>query len=126
MNRVHSTPPWTDTAGSFVMAATRVAAFLALLALGAHLARAEDRTKPSGPTARTAVVSVADLDLATEAGMQAARERLHATARRLCGRVVDHWALSHQQDYVACVDATLASALAQLPSPAVAANSTAH
>lgn len=126
MKTLNSTARWTDTASSLVMAVTRVGAFLALLALGAHLARAGESAKPNDPSARTAVVSVADLDLATEAGMQAARERLHATARRLCGRVVDHWAVSHQQDYVACVDATLASALAQLPSPAVAANSTAH
>jgi hypothetical protein len=39
---------------------------------------------------------------------------------------VEPWTLSHQPDYVACVDQTLASALAQLPAPAVAANSTAH
>jgi UrcA family protein len=126
MKTVHSTTQWTDTVSSFVMAATRLGAFLALLALGAHLARAGESVKPSGRTERTAVVSVADLDLATAVGMQKARERLHATARRLCRHVVDPWALSHQQDYVACVDATLASALAQLPAPAVAANSTAH
>jgi UrcA family protein len=126
MNTVHSTIRWTDAASSLVMAATRVGAFLVLLALGAHLARAEESVKPSGPGARTKVVSVADLDLATAAGMQQAHARLHAAARRLCGRVVDPWAVSHQQDYVACVDRTLASALAQLPSPAVAANSTPH
>jgi UrcA family protein len=108
------------------MAATRVGACLLLLALGAHLARAGESVKPDSPAARTAAVSMADLDLTTEAGMRTARERLHATARRLCRRVVDPWAVSHQQDYVACVDATLASALTQLPSPAVAANSTAH
>lgn len=125
MKTAQSTTQWTDRAGGFAMAATRVGAFLALLALGAHLARAGESAKPSGPD-RTAVVSVADLDLATEAGMQAARERLHATARRLCRRVVDPWAVSHQQDYTACVDATLATALAQLPAPAVAANSTPH
>jgi UrcA family protein len=126
MKTVHSTARWTDTASGFVMAATRVGAFLVLLALGAHLAHAGESVKPSGPSARTAVVSVNDLDLATAAGMQQARERLRATARRLCGRVTNPWALSHQQDYIACVDATLTSALAQLPAPAVAANSTAH
>jgi UrcA family protein len=126
MNTIHSADRWTDTAGGVALAATRVGALLALLALGAHLARAGESAKPNDPAARTAVVSVADLDLATEAGMQVARARLHATARRLCRRVVDPWAVSHQQDYVACVDATLAAALAQLPAPAVAANSTAH
>ena len=125
MKTVHNTTRWADTASSLVMATTRVGAFLVLLALGAHLARAGEGAKPSGP-ARTMVVSVADLDLATEAGMQKALERLHATARHLCTLVVDHWTLSHQPDYVACVDQTLASALAQLPAPAVAANSTAH
>jgi UrcA family protein len=126
MNTVLSTDRWTDTARGFLMAAARVGAFLVLLALGTHLVRADESVKPNGPSARTATVSVADLDLATAAGMQKARDRLHATARHLCGRVVDPWAVSHQQDYVACVDATLASALAQLPSPAVAANSTGH
>jgi UrcA family protein len=126
MKTVHSTARWTDRVSGFVMAATRVGAFLGLLALGAHLARADESVKPNGPSARTAAVSVKDLDLATATGMQEARERLHATARRLCGRVVNPWTLSHQQDYVACVDATLASALAQLPAPAVAANSTGH
>jgi len=126
MKTVHNTAQWTDMANAMVMAATRVGAFLVLLALGAHLARAGEIVKPSSATARTAVVSVADLDLATASGMQRARERLHAAARRLCTRVVEPWTLSHQPDYVACVDQTLASALAQLPSPAVAANSTAH
>ena len=126
MKTVHSTTQWTDTASGFVTAIIRVGAFLALLALGAHLARAGESAKPNDPKVRTAVVSVADLDLTTEAGMQVARKRLHATARSLCGRVVDPWTLSHQPDYVACVDATLASALAQLPAPAVAANSTTH
>jgi UrcA family protein len=126
MKTVQSTVRWTDAASSLVMAATRVGAFLVLLALGAHLARAGESVKPDGPSVRTKVVSVADLDLATAAGMQQARKRLHAAARRLCGRVIDPWAVSHQPDYVACVDTTLASALAQLPSPAVAANSTAH
>lgn len=126
MKTIHSTTQWTDTARGLVTATTRVGAFLILLALGCHLARAGESAKPNGPTSRTAVVSMADLDLTTEAGMQVARERLHITARRLCRHTVDPWAISHQQDYVACVDATLASALAQLPSPAVAANSTAH
>jgi UrcA family protein len=126
MKTVHNTAQWTDTANALVMAATRVGAFLLLLALGAHLARAGEIVKPTSPNVRTTVVSVADLDLATAAGMQRARDRLHAAARRLCTRVVEPWTLSHQPDYVACVDRTLASALAQLPSPAVAANSPVH
>jgi len=126
MKIVNSSDQWTDRARGLAMAATKVGTFLVLLALGAHLARAGESVKPDRASAGTAVVSMADLDLTTEAGMRAARERLHATAKRLCRRVVDPWAISHQQDFVACVDTTLASALRQLPSPAVAANSTAH
>jgi UrcA family protein len=124
MKTAHSTIPWPEMASGLVMAATRVAAFLLLLALGAHLAEAGESAKPNGPTVQSAVVSMADLDLTTETGRRVARARLHATARRLCRRVVDPWAVAHQPDYAACVDAALASALTQLPSPAVAANST--
>src|SRR5271165_4284910 len=39
---------------------------------------------PAHATDAIAVVSLADLDLSTEKGMQTAHERLDATARRLC------------------------------------------
>jgi UrcA family protein len=126
MKMVHSTTHWTDVASDFLLTATRIAAFLILLALGAHLARAGETGEPPRATNRSAVVSVADLDLSTEAGRQVARQRLHNTARLLCRGVTDPWSLSHHDDYVACVDGAMASALARLPSPALAANSTAH
>jgi UrcA family protein len=70
----------------------------------------------------SATVSLADLDLNTEKGMQAARERLLKTARKLCFRVMDLGSLSHHTDYLQCVDVTMTAALAQLTGPSLAAN----
>jgi UrcA family protein len=67
-------------------------------------------------------VSLADLDLRTEKGMQAARERLHQAARMVCYRVVDLGSLSHHADYLACIDDTMAAALAKITGPSLAAN----
>ena len=67
-------------------------------------------------------VSLADLDLRTEKGMQAARERLRKTARKLCYRVMDLGSLSHHADYLGCVDDTMTAALAKLTGPSLAAN----
>jgi UrcA family protein len=61
-----------------------------------------------------ALVSLADLDLSTEQGMQIARERLDQTARRLCKQVVNPWALSHHTQYLRCVDDATSAALGQL------------
>lgn len=74
----------------------------------------------------TATVSVADLDLSTDKGMQAARDRLNATARRLCEKVVDPASLSIYSDYVHCVDEATTAAVAQLTGPVLAANAKAH
>jgi len=74
----------------------------------------------------SATVSVADLDLSTDKGMQAARDRLHATARRLCEKVVDPSSLSHHSDYVHCVDEATTAAVAQLTGPLLAANAKSH
>jgi UrcA family protein len=65
--------------------------------------------KPSAPRAAdtSAVVSLRGLDLSTEQGMQAARDRITKTARHLCDKLVDPWSLSHHTDYQQCVaDAT--------------------
>ncbi len=128
MKTRHSTKDGLGQAKGWVLAAMRASALLALAAISAQLpARAAESGAPK-PVAEThsAVVSLADLDLSTAAGMKAAQKRVRATARRLCGKVVDPWSTSHQPDYVACMDATMASALAQLPGPAVASNLTAH
>jgi UrcA family protein len=49
-------------------------------------------------------VSLSDLNLSTVAGQEAARERLHQTARRLCERVEDEHDLSHQSNYLKCME----------------------
>lgn len=61
-----------------------------------------------------AIVSLADLDLGTEKGRQAARDRLNETARRLCKQVVNPWSLSHHTQYVRCVDDATAAAAVQI------------
>jgi len=65
-------------------------------------------------THRSAPVSVADVDLSSPEGIQAARARVHATARRLCLQVADPRDRSAHANYLACVDATVAAALRQI------------
>jgi UrcA family protein len=59
---------------------------------------------------RAKSVSLADIDLSTVEGQSAARERLHQAARHLCSRVADDLDLSHQANYLACVDMAMAKA----------------
>jgi UrcA family protein len=75
---------------------------------------------PVTPYSRTSKVSLADLDLTTPEGASAARERLHKEARRLCSQVADSEDLSHQANFVACVDQSLANSLRQVAGPALA------
>ncbi len=127
MKMLHSTNKSPDHASGWLLAAMRAAAFLMIVAVGARLpARAGEGCPKAGSACRSATVSVADLDLSTTAGMQTAQHRVRATARRLCGKVVNPWSVSHQQQFADCVDATMASALKQLPAPALASNSTAR
>ena len=77
---------------------------------------------PASAAEKSTVVSISDLDLSTEKGMQSARERVHETARQLCKKVVDPWSLSHQPDYVQCVDETTADAVTQLQGRQLVAN----
>jgi UrcA family protein len=86
----------------------------ALLALCVLASAAEAApTRDTAPVTRSAKVSLAGLDLSTPDGARAARERLRGTARRLCAQVADDLDLSHQSNFVACVDETLAAALRQ-------------
>jgi UrcA family protein len=82
---------------------------LSMLASAAMAAPTSDTV----PVTRSAKVSLAGLDLSTSDGARAARERLRGTARRLCAQVADDLDLSHQSNFVACVDETLAGALRQ-------------
>jgi UrcA family protein len=82
---------------------------LCVLASVAEAAPTSDTT----PVTRSAKVSLAGLDLSTPDGARAAREQLRGTARRLCAQIADGLDLSHQSNFVACVDETLAAALRQ-------------
>jgi UrcA family protein len=59
---------------------------------------------------RAKQVSLADIDLSTVEGQRAARERLHQAARHLCSQVADDLDLSHQANYLTCVDLAMAKA----------------
>jgi UrcA family protein len=69
---------------------------------------------PAQAADASASVSLADLNLSTEKGMQTARDRLHETALRLCGKVIDPWSLSAHDDYVRCVDDATTAALGNI------------
>jgi UrcA family protein len=108
---------------SCLKANIRTTALLALCALASAGAVADPQTG-APPATRAAKVSLAGLDLSTAAGARAARERLHQAARRLCTQVADSLDLSHQANFVKCVDETLAKALRQIAAPALVAGAT--
>jgi UrcA family protein len=63
---------------------------------------------------RTKTVSLSDLDLSTVAGQQAAHERVHQMARKLCSQMADELNLSHQPNFVQCVEEAMAQTLPHL------------
>jgi len=69
-----------------------------------------------------ASVSLADLDLSTLEGARIARQRLDAMARRLCDELARRRDLSYQRNDAACIQETLAGALAQADAVAAARN----
>jgi UrcA family protein len=69
-----------------------------------------------------ATVSLAGLDLSTDTGRQAARDRVFKTAQRLCERVVNPWSMSAHQDYLHCVDASVADAIEKMQTLVLVAN----
>jgi UrcA family protein len=103
-----------NTATRFVSASCLKADLTALLAICVLTsAAAAAPTSDTAPVTRSAKVSLAGLDFSTPDGARTARERLRGTARRLCAQVADGLDLSHQSNFVACVDETLAAALRQ-------------
>jgi len=89
------------------------AALTTLLSTAALAAPPQQSTAPVLDK-RVAVVSLADLDVSTPQGANAARERLHETARRLCAQLQDSQDLGHQPRFVACVESTLDAAVRSL------------
>jgi UrcA family protein len=68
----------------------------------------------------TVKLSLSGLDLSTPEGMSTARERVHQAARSLCGEVADDLDLSHRENFLKCVDTTIAQGLEQIPGPKLA------
>lgn len=66
------------------------------------------------PVARSKQVSLAGLDLATQSGAGAARERMQQAARKLCQAVSDELDLSHVANFNKCVKQAMAEALPRL------------
>jgi UrcA family protein len=91
----------------------RAAAVLTLSVIAATAAVAAQPSYSANNT-RSKTVSLADLDLSTPAGMNAARERVKKTARRLCVLLADPADLSHQSNYVKCVDDAVTGAMLQV------------
>ena len=94
----------------------------------ANALRQIDALRQANTTVRNSVtgsanVSLADLDLSTLEGSRIARERLEAMARRLCGELARRQGLAYQPSWAACVQDTLAGALAQANVLAAARNS---
>jgi len=67
-----------------------------------------------GFSTRTKTVSFDDLNLSTMDGQQAAHARVEKLARVLCSQVADPTDLSHHSNFVACVDAAVGKAGANL------------
>jgi UrcA family protein len=88
----------------------------AILALGLFTAV----TALAQPSTAATKLSLAGLDFSTTEGMSAARERVHQAARAACRRVSEDLDLSHQANFVKCVDDTMAKAFERLAAPRVA------
>lgn len=99
---------------TFTLNTVRTAVLMALSVLGSATAMSQ---QASGVESASAKISIAGLDLSTPEGMAAARERVHQAARQLCSEVAHSTDLAHQPNFIKCVDATMASALQQLPGP---------
>ena len=63
---------------------------------------------------RSARVSFGDLNLSTPQGVEAARERIHQTARRLCTKVADRNDRSRRENFISCVQSAMAGAVPRL------------
>jgi UrcA family protein len=94
-------------------ASVRAGAILALSVIAAAAAVAAQSSDSANNT-RSQTVSVADLDLSTPDGMSAARKRVQKTAQRLCFQLADPADLSHQANYVKCVDEAVTGAMHQV------------
>jgi UrcA family protein len=63
---------------------------------------------------RSKLVSFADLDLSTPAGVETARERLRNTARMLCRQLRDIDDRSRRENFISCVELAMAGSVPRL------------
>lgn len=102
---------------------TSVGAFamVALLGLAPAAALADPPAVPVTAT-RSTRVPLADLDLDAPAGARIAYERIRRVAERLCdNHREDPWSRYHTAAYNTCVRETVADAVRQIQTPALAA-----
>lgn len=92
-------------------------AALALLATAVFLPLAAQAGEP----VETRVVSFADLNLSTKAGLETMYARLEAAARDVCGEEPMLIELTRHKAYERCVDSTLAAAVGGARSASLAA-----
>jgi len=96
------------------------AALAALLACGADSVLADATRAAANAESVAATVSLADLDVSTPEGVQAANARLAKAAQRLCRKLGDSRRVSDSATYADCYRETLANALRQVNVPVVA------
>jgi UrcA family protein len=75
----------------------------------------------AGEPVETRVVSYADLNLSTKAGLEAMYARLEAAAKDVCGEEPMLIELTRHKAYESCVDSTLAAAVSGVRSASLAA-----
>jgi UrcA family protein len=98
----------------------RTIAMVVLFGLAPAAALADPPAAPVAAT-RSAKVSLADLDPSTPEGARVAYERIRSVAERLCDDREDPWSRYHAATYNACVRETVADAVRQIQTPALAA-----
>ena len=76
------------------------------------------------PEQHSAVVSLADLDLTTAAGIESARQRLHDKAVTLCSRFYDERRVDAWANFTACTHEALAAAMRRVEATARLARTT--
>jgi UrcA family protein len=92
----------------------RLAAVCSVLALGTVAWNSATAAEPQGSAIH---VRLADLDLATAGGRQAAYDRLHAAARTVCFRVSQPEDVGRDIHIAACVDRVMAQMDVTLRTP---------
>jgi UrcA family protein len=79
-------------------------------------------TAAAGPATASTVIQYRDLDLSTDAGVQAVYERIKTAARHVCFlETSEHPGIDQQARYFACYEDALANAVKQIGESRLAA-----